>query len=135
MTKKLVLLACLAAAACAQTPESIAPAYVSYLQYNDLNCSQLSQELARLDFALAQASKQQYQARTGDTLGILFLGLPTASMSGENIAPQIATYKGEEEAMHEAVIRKNCASAAVAQAPEGQAPAASAPAAPQAQVD
>ncbi|HTZ71090.1 MAG TPA: hypothetical protein VMB71_10610 [Acetobacteraceae bacterium] len=106
--KQLVALTILGLTACAERPEAIAPAYVSYLQYSDLTCPQLGQELTRLDAALTAASAQQDHARAGDTWGVLLLGLPTASLSGENIAPQIATYKGQENAMQEAMIRKNC---------------------------
>jgi len=114
--KKLGLLAWLAASGCAQTPESIAPQYVSYLQYSGLSCAQLGQELTRLDAALTAASSEQQQARTGDAVGILLLGLPTASMTGQNIAPQIASYKGQENALHEAIVRNNCATQATAPA-------------------
>jgi hypothetical protein len=34
--------------------------------------------------------------------------LPVSSLSGDNIAPEIARLKGEEEAIRKAMIRKNC---------------------------
>ena len=108
MKKLLLASICVALAACAQSPEAIAPSYVSYLEYNDLSCTQMSEELLHLDYALASASDQQSAAHTGDALGVLFVGLPTSSMSGQNIAPEVARLKGHIEAAHEAMIRKNC---------------------------
>ena len=40
--------------------------------------------------------------------GVILLGLPLASMSGENIAPQIAALKGEQEAVGQAMQFGNC---------------------------
>jgi hypothetical protein len=57
-------------------------------------------ESARLNQALARASTQQEQARGNDTVGVILLGLPVSSLSGDNIAPEIARLKGELEAIH-----------------------------------
>jgi hypothetical protein len=93
---------------CAQSPESVQPAYVSDVTYQDWTCPQLGQESANLQTALAQASKQQEDARTNDTVGVIFLGLPVSSMSGGNVAPEIARLKGSINAVHTAAIKKNC---------------------------
>ena len=98
-----------ATAGCAPTPESVAPAYVSEVPYQTWTCGQLGEEQARLSQALATASIQQNNARSNDTVGIIFLGLPVASMSGQSIAPQIALYKGQQDAVRKASIRNNCA--------------------------
>jgi len=107
---QIVLLGLLALAAlgCAKKPESIAAAYVSHVTYQSWNCQQLGEESARLSDALAVASEQQTNARTNDTVGIIFLGLPVSSMSGDNIAPQIAHLKGEMEAVRKASTLRNC---------------------------
>lgn len=96
------------AGACAPTPESIAPAYVSEVPYRSYTCDQLGEEQARLNQALASASVQQNNARSNDTVGIILIGLPVGSMSGQSIAPQIALYKGQLEAVHRASIRNSC---------------------------
>ena len=98
----LTSLGCLAAAACAPTPESIQPSYVSEVPYQSWTCQQLGEELIRLSAALATASVQQSSARSNDVAGVLLLGLPMGSMSGQSIAPQIARYKGEQEAVNRA---------------------------------
>lgn len=68
----------------------------------------MGEESQRLSAALANASKLQENARTGDTVGVLLLGLPTASMSGQNVAPEVARLKGEAEAVRKASIGKRC---------------------------
>jgi hypothetical protein len=101
--------AALALGACAQSPESIQPAYVSPATYSQWTCPQLAEESGRLQTALSQTSQQQHDARTGDTLGVLFLGLPVSSMSGSNVAPEVARLKGTINAVNEAQTRNNCA--------------------------
>lgn len=103
-----LLAAAVALVACAQSPEAIQPAYVSPMTFNGWSCEQMGAEEARLGSALASASAQQSQARSNDIAGVIFLGLPVASMSGKNIAPQIARYKGEQEALRQARIGGNC---------------------------
>ena len=58
--------------------------------------------------ALATASVQQKNAHANDTAGVILLGLPLASMSGENIAPQIEALKGDQEAVGQAMQFGNC---------------------------
>jgi hypothetical protein len=93
---------------CAKSPESIAPAYVSDITYRPLSCNDLAIESARLNQALARASTQQEQARGNDTVGIILLGLPVSSLSGDNVAPEVARLKGELEAIHRASLQKKC---------------------------
>jgi hypothetical protein len=103
-----LFLAAQAAIGCAKRPESIAPAYVSHVSYQSWTCHQLGEESARISDALAVASEQQLNARTNDTVGVIFLGLPVSSLSGDNIAPQIARLKGEQEAVRKASNLKGC---------------------------
>ncbi|MFC3693124.1 hypothetical protein [Chenggangzhangella methanolivorans] len=110
----LVALACVSLAACAKSPESIAPAYVSEVGYQSYTCVQLGEEGSRLSTALAHASAQQEKARANDTVGVILIGLPVSSMSGDNIAPEIARLKGEQEAVRKAGMKKNCGAAAPA---------------------
>ena len=95
-------------AACAKSPDSIAPSYVSEVGYQGWSCQQLGEEQLRLSQALAVASRQQEQARTTDTVGVILLGLPVGSLSGDNIAPEIGRLKGEQEAVRKAMITKGC---------------------------
>ena len=106
--RKAVIVMGLLLAACAQKPESIQPSYISPVTYEAWTCPQLAQESARVEAALATASKQQTDARTHDTVGVLLLGVPTGSMSGEAIAPEIARLKGTKGAIQQSMTLKNC---------------------------
>lgn len=120
--------------ACAKSPESISPSYVSEVGYQAWSCQQLSEETLRLSSAYASAAQQQEKARTNDVVGVIFIGLPVSSLSGDNIAPEIARLKGEQEAVRKAMVVKNCAPAAVpppvTAAPTKAGPAKAATAAP-----
>jgi hypothetical protein len=102
-------LAGLLAAGCAKDPKSIAPSYVSQVTYQDWTCQQLGQEVVRVDAALTEASAQQVKARGNDIAGVILIGLPVSSLSGDNIAPQIANLKGQKNAIEQVLIMKNCA--------------------------
>ncbi|CAI9404104.1 hypothetical protein ANOBCDAF_04553 [Pleomorphomonas sp. T1.2MG-36] len=119
--------------ACAKSPESISPSYVSEVGYQAWSCQQLSEETLRLSSAYAVAAQQQEKARTNDVVGVILIGLPVSSMSGDNIAPEIARLKGEQEAVRKAMVIKNCTPAAVpppvVKAPAVKAPAVKTPAA------
>ena len=104
----MTLLLFLGVAACAPTPESIQPAYISEVPYQSWTCQQLGEELGRLSNALSTASSQQNTARSNDIAGVILLGLPVGSMSGQSITPQIARYKGEQEAVNKAMIKNSC---------------------------
>lgn len=108
------LLAAVAAATlvsgCAKRPETIAPAYVSHHMYDSLSCRQLAEERVRVDMAYAQAAQAQNDAATGDAWGVFLIGMPTSTLSGGNIAAQVAQLKGQQEALHQASVRKNCGS-------------------------
>ncbi|WP_281405000.1 hypothetical protein [Nitratireductor sp. XY-223] len=41
-----------------------------------------------------------------DVVGVILIGLPVSSLSGDNIAPQIARLKGEKEAIRQAQIKR-----------------------------
>ena len=116
--------------ACAASPEDIPPAYVSDATYADWTCEQLAKENQQLGAALANASHQQEDARTNDTVGVIFLGLPIGSMTGDNVAPEVARLKGHTAAVQQAMIRKDCGSATAATntvAPATVGPAAGTP--------
>ena len=105
-----VYLAALAAilAGCAKAPESISASYVSEVGYLNWTCEQLAMETTRMSSAYAVAAQQQEKARTNDVVGVILIGLPVSSMSGDNIAPEIARLKGEQEAIRKAMMTKQC---------------------------
>jgi hypothetical protein len=108
--KKILLLAALAGlvGGCAAPPEAIAPSYVSPNQYSNLSCKEMADEAQRVDAALAQASSQQEQAHGSDVVGVLLVGVPVSTLSGTNVAPQVANLKGQKDALHLAMLNKHC---------------------------
>lgn len=106
--RRLFLFVPLALVACAKSLESISPSYVSDVGYSSWTCEQLGGESLRLHQALAQASTQQQGARRNDIVGVVLIGLPVSSLSGDNIAPEIGRLKGETEAVNRAQRGKNC---------------------------
>ncbi|PLW78452.1 hypothetical protein [Cohaesibacter celericrescens] len=104
----LAVAAALTVAACAQKPDAIAPAYVTPTIYDSFSCKQLGEEHKRLNQAYMQAAGQQNQARKNDIAGVILIGLPVSSLSGGNVAPQIANLKGQQDAVRTTMIKKNC---------------------------
>ncbi|WP_421983148.1 hypothetical protein [Roseibium sp.] len=95
-------------AACAQSPESIQPSYVSPSEYSGWSCSAMRAEAGRVNDALAVASKQQSNARSGDVAGVILLGLPVSSLSGANVAPEVARLKGHKEVIERTMNQQSC---------------------------
>jgi hypothetical protein len=108
MRRTAALLALAFLSACAKSPESIAPSYISSKQYMSWTCGDLALESMRVGQALGKASQQQENARTNDIVGVLLIGIPVSSLSGDNIAPEVARLKGESEAIRQATITKRC---------------------------
>lgn len=95
-------------AGCAKSPESIQASYISPTTYTGWSCKQLASEAARIDSAYSQAAQQQKNARTNDIVGVVLIGLPVSSLSGDNISGQIADLKGRKATLEQAQTRKNC---------------------------
>jgi len=93
---------------CATAPDKIAPTYVSGLQYQSLDCEQIGEETRLVEGALATASEAQKKARSNDTIGVIFLGLPVSSLSGSNQASHIANLKGQLAALGKINVVKKC---------------------------
>ena len=103
-----ILSAAVSLVGCATAPENIAPAYISEMTYMNYTREQLSQEQSRLVSALATTSEaQRCRARSGDTVGVILLGVPTASLSGSNMASEAARLKGELQSLQKAATLKN----------------------------
>lgn len=64
--------------------------------------------------ALTTASARQENARTNDMVGVVLIGLPVSSLSGDNIAPEFSRLKGEMDATHKAFHSKGCTPTAAA---------------------
>ncbi len=95
-------------ASCAKKPETIAPAYISDQTYQSWTCEQLVREQASLERAYTNISAQQNKARKNDIVGVVLIGLPVSSLSGDNVAAQVADVKGRQEAVRITINKKGC---------------------------
>lgn len=83
-----------ALAACAQAPESIAPVSMGGA-FDNLSCRAAAEMLAAERPVLAALEQQQRGAVTGDALGVFLLGVPVSSLTGGDVAGQIAASRGK----------------------------------------
>jgi len=104
----LVMLSALFIGGCATLPEKITPLEISDAHYLKWSCEQLSQEQPKLAASLASASDAQRRCRKADITGLLFIGLPVASLTGFNKSSEIARLKGELQALQRAAILESC---------------------------
>ena len=100
-------------AGCATAPKDIAPTYVSPVLYQNLSCSQLSQEAARVSAEAATATGQQSQQQGRDAAAVgvaVVLFWPALLLIGgdKGNAAQIANLKGQMQGIEQADIQKNC---------------------------
>ena len=100
------LIVALALGACAQTPESIAPAPVDEGRYGYLTCPELGHEMARLNRGLANLATEQSAKRVNDAVGWTHLLHPAHSARVRDIRSWIALHKGELAAVERAMARR-----------------------------
>ena len=107
--KWLFVAACmLAVASCAKKPENIAAIDVGGDAYSRHSCAQLKADKLTIQQGLDQASAKQKDAASGDAVGVLLLGLPLSSMSGNDQETVIAVAKGKIQAIDRQALRKGC---------------------------
>lgn len=101
-------MAIVAISACAKKPEEIAAADIGQGAYRGQSCSQLASSLTSQRHNLENLSAAQRDAAAGDTVGVILLGLPLSSMSGNNKETAIAVTKGHIQQIEAERQRKNC---------------------------
>lgn len=87
--------ALIATVACAPAPSSIKPAAVPLNTYAKTSCSRASTLLSTARVNLASLEDRQRQTARNDTLGVILIGVPTASATGGDKQGQIALLKGQ----------------------------------------
>ncbi|MEM7241518.1 MAG: hypothetical protein AAF429_04985 [Pseudomonadota bacterium] len=95
-------------AGCATPPAKVQALQVSTAEYDDMNCRQLRTVKSTWEQNVAALSEQQQKARTGDTIGVILIGIPTGSLSGGDVETQLAQAKGHLNAVNSVLIRKSC---------------------------
>jgi hypothetical protein len=81
--------------------------YVSEQAYMNYSREQLIEEQNNLSTALEAESSKQRDANAGDTISVILIGIPVASSTGGNRQSEIATLKGEIQAVQRAAKLKN----------------------------
>jgi hypothetical protein len=101
---------CIAASlgACAASPDNIPAATIPPSIYAGYSCDRLLGLQHRIEIALQNAMLQQQSAANGDAWGVFLIGLPTASMGGGDIAPQVASLKGQRATVGELIYSQGC---------------------------
>jgi len=95
-------------AGCATDPDNIAAADIGPNPYTGQSCRSLAAEETSLTANLENLSANQRQARSGDTVGVILLGLPLSSMSGNDVETEIAVTRGRLQAVDEAQQARGC---------------------------
>jgi arginase family enzyme len=108
----LVALAAASLAACATAPEDIRAAYVSPAQYASYDCAQIAAEASRVATKAEELSGKQRAERSKDQaaagVGLVLFAPAALFMIGGDHKQEIATLKGQNEALKEAAASKNC---------------------------
>jgi len=86
--------ALVATAACAPSPDSIAPVSMG-AAFANISCDEASAMLAAETQTLATLSAAQSGAATGDAIGVLLIGIPVSSLTGGDQSGEIAASKGK----------------------------------------
>lgn len=92
------LVLALALAACAASPDKIAPVSMGSA-YAGVSCSRASAERAAAAEALAALEDRQRDAARNDAIGVILIGVPVASLSGNDAAGEIGLEKGRVAAL------------------------------------
>ena len=104
--KAVALAATLALAACAQSPETVAPTPVDEARYGDFTCADMGDATARLNRNLALLSTEQSAKRVNDAVAWTRFLHPAESARTRDIRSHIALGKGELDALDRAVARR-----------------------------
>lgn len=92
-------------AACAQGPDAIAPVSMPPGTYSSMSCPEAAHEAQRVSQTVASLSDQQRRAVAGDAVGVLFIGVPVASLAGGDKAGTLAAEKGKQLALDDRLRR------------------------------
>ncbi|MBN8900499.1 MAG: hypothetical protein J0H19_04065 [Rhodospirillales bacterium] len=78
---------------------------ISEARYDGWGCPKLAKEQAFVETAVARVSADQDQAADRDALMVFLIGVPT---SGGGVKGQVADLKGQQQALHNAMLSQGC---------------------------
>lgn len=115
MFRQFGMVAALAACvgACAKSADQIAAAYVSPITYERYTCQQLGEEIQRVSGRVGELTGMQNQKATNDavamTVGMVVFWPALFFIKGnDQQAGELATMRGQMDAIEQTSIRKNC---------------------------
>jgi hypothetical protein len=117
MKKKLVrivsvLTIVLFSASCSTSPNKISASYVSPIQYQGYSCSQIQQELVRVNSKVLEVTGQQKREATKDAwafgVGMVLFWPALFFMIGDDKKEELSRLKGEYDALQAIAIEKDC---------------------------
>ena len=99
---------------CAKSPESISASYVSPLHYQSFDCQQIEQEYARVSRKAREVAGHQASESTKDAVavgvGAILFWPALFFLIGDDKKEELASLKGEADALEQAAIAKQCTS-------------------------
>jgi hypothetical protein len=95
----------LAVAACAPYASEIEPAPISAARYDGWSCTKLAKEQTFVEDGLARVSADQGHSANHDALMVFLIGVPT---SGGGVKGEVADLKGQQIALHNAMLQADC---------------------------
>lgn len=102
----ILLTSAIGLSACAQSPDAIAPVSMGNA-FAGTSCQSARAEMMREQQTLAALSSQQKSAVAGDAVGVLLIGVPVSSLTGNDKAGLIAASKGKVIALETRI--RSCA--------------------------
>ncbi len=107
----------LALAACSSSTENISASYVSPLKYDTYSCSQLGEEYARLQAKGREIFQEQDDKADNDAIatgvGLVLFWPALFFINSSDLEHQVASLKGDLEAVEVSSIKKNCSQLAI----------------------
>jgi|SRR5262245_19104789 hypothetical protein len=92
-------------AGCAPRAANISPSAISSARYDGWTCEKLKKEQAFVEESLTRASADQDSAANTDVWTVIVIGVP---ISGGGIKGEVARLKGEQIAIHRALLDGDC---------------------------
>jgi len=109
MKRYLVTVAvCATLATCAKPPEKIQAVTIDDAAYRGMTCDRIKLQKASYESDYEALAGMQQNAATSDAVGVVFRGVPGASLTGGDKETPIAVLKGKMEAIDRVSKQQGC---------------------------
>jgi hypothetical protein len=92
-------------------PDDIAPAAVSSDPYMQMSCEGLAQQRQAKQIELKSLEDHQIETSNRDKAWMAIIHMPIGSMTNGDVEPQVASTKGQLDAINRAAQSKTCRAA------------------------